>query len=146
MSTPREGRLRPPAAGSARDPEPAAGSARDPEPAAGSPRDPEPAAGTARDPEPAAELRRLRLEKAQLTRALLSRPVIDQALGMVMALAPCTGEQAWSALVDLSQHSNVKLRDVAAALVATTEGVALPDPLREQLRRVLRELREPDPR
>lgn len=104
------------------------------------------AAASTRDAEWAVQIHELRRENRQLARALLSRAVVDQARGMVMALAPCTGDRAWGALVEVSQHSNVKLRDVAAALVATTEGVALQDPLRRELRRVLRGLRAADRR
>jgi AmiR/NasT family two-component response regulator len=75
-----------------------------------------------------------------LERALVSRAVIDQARGMVMALAPCSGERAWDLLVNVSQHCNVKLRDVAAALVVTTKDEALPEQLRRQLRRAFRRL------
>ncbi|WP_346283462.1 hypothetical protein [Streptomyces sp. T21Q-yed] len=34
---------------------------------------------------------------------------------MVMALAPCSSARAWDLLVDVSEHCNFKLRDVAAA-------------------------------
>ncbi|MEV6547696.1 ANTAR domain-containing protein [Streptomyces sp. NPDC051597] len=102
--------------------------------------------------EPVAELRdlavevsELRAENEQLRGALTSRAVIDQARGMLMALAPCSGERAWGLLVDVSQHCNVKLRDVAAALVATAEDEAFPDPMRRGLRDALRRLHAPDP-
>ena len=58
--------------------------------------------------------------------------MIDQARGMVMVLAPCSSERAWDLLVDVSQHCNVKLRDVAAALVATTKGQELPEGIRRE--------------
>ncbi|MWA08248.1 ANTAR domain-containing protein [Streptomyces sp. BA2] len=82
----------------------------------------------------------LRAANDQLQRALASRAVIDQAIGMVMVLAPCANGTARSLLVDVSQHSNVKLREVATALVATADGEALPEPLRNELRRALRRL------
>lgn len=82
----------------------------------------------------------LRSANHQLQRALASRAVIDQAIGMVMALAPCPSGTAKSLLVNISQHSNIKLREVAAALVATTDGEALPQPLHKELRRALRRL------
>ncbi|MEU8789386.1 ANTAR domain-containing protein [Streptomyces sp. NPDC048643] len=98
-----------------------------------------PAAAVAatRGAELAVENRELRAENEQLVRALASRPVIDQARGMVMALAPCSTDQAWGVLVDVSQHCNVKLRDVAAALVAMSDGGALAEPVRRELRRAL---------
>ncbi|MEI5098478.1 ANTAR domain-containing protein [Streptomyces sp. PmtG] len=85
-----------------------------------------------------AEVIKLRAENDQLARALSSRAVIDQARGMLMALAPCSSERAWGLLVDVSQHCNVKLRDVAAALVATTREEELPEQMRRELRRALR--------
>lgn len=50
-----------------------------------------------------------------------TRPVIDQARGMVMALCPCPADVAWEVLVEVSQNTNIKLREIAANLVATTE-------------------------
>lgn len=55
------------------------------------------------------EVVELRAKNEQLEHALVSRAVIDQARGMVMALAPCSSERAWDVLVDLSQHCNIKL-------------------------------------
>ncbi|MEV0260702.1 ANTAR domain-containing protein [Streptomyces sp. NPDC050617] len=86
------------------------------------------------------EVAELRAENEQLTRALSSRAVIDQARGMLMVLAPCTSERAWDLLVDLSQHGNVKLRDVAAALVGTARGEPLPAQIQRELRCALRRL------
>ncbi|MER5214266.1 ANTAR domain-containing protein [Streptomyces sp. NPDC002838] len=88
----------------------------------------------------------LRARNEQLGRALASRAVIDQARGMVMALAPCSSERAWDLLVDVSQHRNLKLRDVTAALVATTKDETLPEPIQRELRRALRRLHLADRR
>ncbi|CAM5713023.1 hypothetical protein SALBM311S_04201 [Streptomyces alboniger] len=85
-----------------------------------------------------AEVVELRVTNEQLVRALASRAVIDQARGVVMALAPCSSDRAWHLLVDVSQHCNIKLRDVAAALVATTTDRTLPEPIQRELRRALR--------
>ena len=93
----------------------------------------------------AVEILELRAKIEQLGQALESRAVIDQARGMVMALAPCSSERAWDLLVDLSQHCNVKLRDVAVALVATTKDEALPEPIRRELRRALQRLHAAEP-
>ncbi|MEI5097730.1 ANTAR domain-containing protein [Streptomyces sp. PmtG] len=86
------------------------------------------------------EILELRAENEQVTRALSSRAVIDQARGRVLALAPCPGERAWGPLVDVPQHCDVELRDVAAALVATAEGEPLPERMRGEPRRALRRL------
>ncbi|MGF0173358.1 ANTAR domain-containing protein [Streptomyces sp. Marseille-Q5077] len=70
--------------------------------------------------------------------------MIDQARGMVMALAPCSSDRAWDLLVDVSQHGNIKLRDVAAALLVTTRDRTLPEPIQRELRRALRRLHAAD--
>lgn len=96
------------------------------------------------DPALLAELLRLRAQNSQLALALETRAVIDQARGMVMALAPCTGDRAWELLVGVSQHCNIKLRTVAAALVATAEDKPLPADIQRELRRALRRLHAAD--
>ncbi|MDJ1131540.1 ANTAR domain-containing protein [Streptomyces iconiensis] len=80
-----------------------------------------------------AEVDRLRAEVTDLRRAMETHPVIDQARGMVMALGPCTADEAWEVLVEVSQSTNVKLREVAADLVATPEGEELPAPIRRAM-------------
>jgi PAS domain-containing protein len=62
-----------------------------------------------------AELRQL---NQQLHQALESRALIDQAKGILMARLGIDSEAAFRELVRRSQHSNVKLRDVARQLVA----------------------------
>ena len=57
----------------------------------------------------------------QLTTAMQSRAVIDQAKGVLMGTRRCSAEEAFEILVDLSQRSNRKLRDVAQALVDNAE-------------------------
>jgi len=53
----------------------------------------------------------------QLETALRSRPVIEQAKGMLMLLHRCDEDRAFRVLIAVSQSSNRKLRDIAAALV-----------------------------
>ncbi|WP_329394783.1 ANTAR domain-containing protein [Streptomyces melanogenes] len=96
------------------------------------------AATSTGDAQLAAEVLELRAENDQLVRALSSRAVIDQARGMVMALAPCSSERAWGLLVDVSQHCNIKLRNVATALVAAAQGEPLPEQMQRELRRALK--------
>ena len=55
-----------------------------------------------------------------LERALESRGVIDQAKGIVMAERRCTADEAFQVLVEVSQRTNRKLRDVAEELVSMT--------------------------
>ncbi|MEU9212721.1 GAF and ANTAR domain-containing protein [Streptomyces sp. NPDC048415] len=54
--------------------------------------------------------------------ALLSRSVIDQAIGILMAQERCTAQTALAVLRRASQDSNVKLRDLCGDLVARTTG------------------------
>jgi GAF domain-containing protein len=53
----------------------------------------------------------------QMRDAMESRAVIEQAKGILMAERRCTADEAFSTLSKLSQDSNRKLREVAAALV-----------------------------
>jgi AmiR/NasT family two-component response regulator len=57
-----------------------------------------------------------------LQHALASRAVIDQALGIIMGQNRCTADEAFDILRATSQNRNVKLRDVAAAMVAAVSG------------------------
>ncbi|MGW8743817.1 ANTAR domain-containing protein [Streptomyces sp. NPDC055794] len=81
-------------------------------------------------------------EVDQLRRAIASRPVIDQARGVLMALHACTSDEAWDILREASQLSNTKLRDVAAAVTAGTENDGPPPPpaVRAALRTALTRL------
>ncbi|MEU6482364.1 ANTAR domain-containing protein [Streptomyces sp. NPDC047017] len=54
--------------------------------------------------------------------ALLSRSVIDQAIGILMARERLDARRALERLRRVSQHRNTKLRDLAADLVARVTG------------------------
>jgi GAF domain-containing protein len=58
----------------------------------------------------------------QLRSSLESRTVIDQALGIIMARERCNQDRAFSILRSASQNKNVKLRDIARALVTSISG------------------------
>ena len=49
--------------------------------------------------------------------AIQTRPVIDQAKGILIAERGCTPEEAFQLLADASQRENRRLRDIAAAIV-----------------------------
>jgi GAF domain-containing protein len=55
-----------------------------------------------------------------LTRAMASRAVIEQAKGIVMHERRCTADEAFALLTRVSQQANIKLRDIAAEMVAQT--------------------------
>jgi GAF domain-containing protein len=67
----------------------------------------------------AVRLARHRDTEADLRAAMASRTTIDLAVGIVMGQNRCTQEKAFEILRAASSHRNIKLRDVAADLVAT---------------------------
>ncbi len=81
------------------------------------------------------------VERDQLRRAMATQPVIEQAKGMFMLLRGWTAEDAFTALRTISQHTNVKLHDVATVIVAEGSHAekTLPDP--DVVRAVLAETR-----
>jgi GAF domain-containing protein len=62
---------------------------------------------------------------SDLNVALESRSTIDQAMGILMAQQRCNASSAFNLLVAASQNRNMKLRDVAANIVA---GIGRDDP------------------
>lgn len=63
-------------------------------------------------------------EVLHLRRALSSRATIDQAKGIVMSERHCSADDAYALLVQMSNETNVRLADVAAALVYQAQGRA----------------------
>jgi GAF domain-containing protein len=57
-----------------------------------------------------------------LQHALASRAVIDQALGIIMGQNRCTADEAFDVLRAASQNRNIKIRDVAAAMITAVSG------------------------
>ncbi|WP_314174345.1 GAF and ANTAR domain-containing protein [Streptomyces winkii] len=57
------------------------------------------------------------VEVEQLNSALRSRPVVDQACGIVMGRENCSAKEAFGLLRTLSQRTNRKLADLAEAIV-----------------------------
>jgi GAF domain-containing protein len=57
----------------------------------------------------------------QLGEALETRTLIGQATGLLMGQEGLTSEEAFQKLVVISQHANVKLRDIAKRYVETWE-------------------------
>jgi GAF domain-containing protein len=58
----------------------------------------------------------------QLRSSIVSRAVIDQALGVIMARERCPQNKAFAMLRSISQNNNVKLRDLAATIVTRASG------------------------
>lgn len=64
---------------------------------------------------------------SNLEAAMESRALIDQALGVLMARHDLTADQAFTVLSEISNRTNIKLREIASMLVETGE---LPGPRR----------------
>ncbi len=79
------------------------------------------------------EAEELRVEVVQLKRAMVTRADIDLARGVLMASYGLSPEDAWSVLVDVSQHTNTKLHQLAEDLVVSVKGAPLPDHVQHQL-------------
>jgi hypothetical protein len=60
-------------------------------------------------------------EASGLRIAMQSRAVIEQAKGILMARDRCTPEEAFEILIRLSQHRNIKLRDLARIIVDSVQ-------------------------
>lgn len=74
------------------------------------------------------------LKLEQLSRALDVRDVIGQAKGILMERFRLTDQRAFTVLMRISQHENVKLVDVARHLVETGELLGrAEDPLRSRV-------------
>jgi GAF domain-containing protein len=58
----------------------------------------------------------------QLRSSIVSRAVIDQALGVIMATERCPQDKAFALLRGVSQNTNVKLRDLATTIVTRVSG------------------------
>jgi small nuclear ribonucleoprotein (snRNP)-like protein len=59
----------------------------------------------------------LQEEIQQLKEAVVSHAVVDQAIGMVVALGRVSPDQGWAVLKEVSQHTNIKLRNVAELIL-----------------------------
>jgi len=53
----------------------------------------------------------------QLEAGMESRSVIGEAIGLLMASRKCTKEEAFTILTEISQKSNIKLKEIASRLV-----------------------------
>jgi len=63
-------------------------------------------------------------ELANLRRALESRTEIGIALGILAERYGCTSSQSWTLLTRLSSHTNIKVVQIAHALVSSADGRA----------------------
>ncbi|MER7679108.1 ANTAR domain-containing protein [Streptomyces sp. NPDC096934] len=86
----------------------------------------------------------LREENAQLEEAMRSRAVVDQAVGVVLAMGHLTPEQGLKVLCGVSQATRIKLGHVAELIVDWARTGQLCTDIRTQLDQQL--LRHAPPR
>jgi AmiR/NasT family two-component response regulator len=77
-------------------------------------------------------------EVAQLRQAVASHAVVDQAIGVVVAVGHLRPEQGWEVLREISQRTNTKLREVAEYVVQGAHCRWLPDEIHHALVDALR--------
>jgi hypothetical protein len=82
-------------------------------------------------------IRHLQDKVAQLEQAVESHAVIDQALGVLVAVGRISPAEAWDALRETSMCTNIKLRHVAELVVDWARTGDLAPDIREQLARRL---------
>ncbi|MCK1822048.1 ANTAR domain-containing protein [Streptomyces sp. XM83C] len=73
----------------------------------------------------------------QLKEAVSSHAVVDQAIGMIVALGRMTPDQGWEVLKQVSQHTNTKLRNVAEMILVWGRAGELPETIRAELEEAL---------
>ncbi|MEU1295220.1 ANTAR domain-containing protein [Streptomyces sp. NPDC005840] len=81
----------------------------------------------------AAEAARMAEEIRQLREAVASHAAVDQAIGVLVALAHIDPTRGFGMLREVSQRSNTKLRNVAEQIVEWPSTGHLTDPVRRAL-------------
>lgn len=76
---------------------------------------------------PDGELAYLRTQVDQLRQALASHVRVDQAIGVIVVLGKISPDNGFAVLKDVSQHTNIKLSDVADHVLDFAQGKDLPD-------------------
>ncbi|MFD9099181.1 ANTAR domain-containing protein [Streptomyces collinus] len=75
----------------------------------------------------------LQAEVAQLREAVAPHAVVDQAIGMMVALGRVTPQEGWEVLKDVSQHANIKLRNIAELILVRGRRGEIPADVRARL-------------
>ncbi|MFR0353198.1 ANTAR domain-containing protein [Streptomyces sediminimaris] len=86
----------------------------------------------------------LQQEVRQLRHAMDAHALVDQAIGVVITVAGLRPEQGWEVLKHISQHTNVKLREVARCFVQWPAGGPLPQLVRNAMHQAVNEVRSQD--
>ncbi|MFG2783005.1 ANTAR domain-containing protein [Streptomyces prunicolor] len=85
------------------------------------------------------EIVELREEVDQLKAAVTSHATVDQAIGMMVALGRVTPGQGWAVLLEVSQRTNIKLRNIAELVLVRGRSGDLPSDIRAPLEEALDE-------
>ncbi|MFJ6705630.1 MULTISPECIES: ANTAR domain-containing protein [unclassified Streptomyces] len=94
------------------------------------------------DPQNEEKMARLQEENAQLRQAVDSHAVIDQAIGVLMAVRRVPPADGWHVLREVSQHANVRLHAVADEVTGWTLGERpMSAPVRKELEAALQRWR-----
>ncbi|MDQ0407233.1 ANTAR domain-containing protein [Streptomyces sp. NPDC000349] len=83
----------------------------------------------------------LRAEISQLQEAVVSHAVVDQAIGVIVTLGGLRPDQGFQVLREVSQHTNVKLRQVSEQIVDWAHSEQLSDEIRAALDKALATVR-----
>ncbi|MDT7845680.1 ANTAR domain-containing protein [Streptomyces justiciae] len=79
----------------------------------------------------------LQEEVEQLKEAVASHAVVDQAIGMMVALGRVTPDEGWEVLKDVSQRTNIRLRNVAEFILIWGRDGRMPPEIRVELEAAL---------
>ncbi|MCG8968012.1 ANTAR domain-containing protein [Streptomyces sp. CL12-4] len=80
---------------------------------------------------------RLQEQIRQLKEAVVSHAVVDQAIGMIVVLGRVTPDEGWAVLKEVSQHTNIKLRNVAELILIWGRTGVMPAEIRIALEEAL---------
>ncbi|MFJ5535265.1 ANTAR domain-containing protein [Streptomyces sp. NPDC093261] len=78
-------------------------------------------------------IKQLETQVAQLQHALISHAVIDQAIGVIIAVGQMTPAEAWDVLRETSMCTDIKLRHLADLVVTWGQGGVLAADIRDEL-------------
>ncbi|MFK0160498.1 ANTAR domain-containing protein [Streptomyces sp. NPDC090499] len=85
----------------------------------------------------ARKIGQLQREIGQLEEAVVAHAVIDQAIGVVVALGGLPPDQGFAVLRTVSQNTNIKLREVAEQIVGWPASKELSEDIRQALEAAL---------
>ena len=74
-----------------------------------------------------------KLDKPRAIWLMVPVAVVDQAIGMVVALGRVSPDQGWAVLKDFSQHTNIKLRNVSELILIWGRSGMMPAEIRAEL-------------